>query len=184
VLEFASCGTLGVDADLVDLSLDGNLCKELMLGWSKLSMTWRGGGSCSSGRLGRSTRRGGSFRVLEAPGPLGTVRELERGEPPILISSPHSHVRRVLAAMIKSLLPRGEATAWMTPTCSCTPPRHWAHHRSTSTQATGLCWRKRLAPPPSAARCGCHSDHAWQSLASCAVSCTHPAVSPRRPCSG
>jgi hypothetical protein len=74
-LESASCGALGVDAELVDLARDGCLCKESVLGLLELSKRWRDGGARSSDRLGRSTRQGRSLHASEAPEPPGAVWE-------------------------------------------------------------------------------------------------------------
>jgi hypothetical protein len=73
--ESASCGALSVDAELVDLAHDRRLCIESVSVRSEPSKRWRGEGSCCSGRLGGSTRRGGSLRTSEALEPPGAVRE-------------------------------------------------------------------------------------------------------------
>jgi hypothetical protein len=52
VLVSAPCGTLGVDAGVIDLALDERLFRESASGRSEPSKRWRGEGSCSAGRLG------------------------------------------------------------------------------------------------------------------------------------
>jgi hypothetical protein len=69
------CNTLGVDTGVIDLALEGRLCKESESGQSEPSKRWRGEGSCSTGRLGGSSQRGGSLHTSEAPGPPGVVCE-------------------------------------------------------------------------------------------------------------
>jgi hypothetical protein len=69
------CGALGVDVSIVNLALDECLFRESMSGRSEPSKRRRGKDSSSVGRLGGSSRRGGSLRPSEAPGLLGTVCE-------------------------------------------------------------------------------------------------------------
>jgi hypothetical protein len=65
-------GTLGVDAGRVDLALDDErLLKESESGQLEPSKRWRGEGSYSAGRLGGSSRRGGSLRPSVAHKPPG-----------------------------------------------------------------------------------------------------------------
>jgi hypothetical protein len=70
---FAPCGELGVGAGVVGLALDEPLFKEFASRQSEPSKRWWGEGSCSAGRLGGSSRRGGSLRPSKAPKPPDTV---------------------------------------------------------------------------------------------------------------
>jgi hypothetical protein len=65
----APCGTLGADAGGVELAFDERLFKESASGGRR----WREEGSCSVGRLVRSSRRGGCLRPSEARGPPGAT---------------------------------------------------------------------------------------------------------------
>jgi hypothetical protein len=74
-LESAPCSTLRVDAGVVDLALEGRIRREFVSGRSEPSKRWQGEGSCSSDRLGGSSKHGGSLRTSEAPGLPSAVRE-------------------------------------------------------------------------------------------------------------
>jgi hypothetical protein len=67
VLESASCGALGVDAESVDLARDWCLYRESESGRLEPSKSWRVGAGRSSDRLGGSARRGGTLCVSGAP---------------------------------------------------------------------------------------------------------------------
>jgi hypothetical protein len=54
------------------------------------------------------------------------------------------------AVAMMTLRCRGEAMMRTTPTCRSSRLLRWQRRRSTSAQATGLHWRRRQAPPPSA----------------------------------
>jgi hypothetical protein len=69
------CGAIGMDVSVVDLTLNERLFRESTSGQFKPSKRWQGEGSCSVGRLGGSSRRGGSLHPSEAPGPPGVMRE-------------------------------------------------------------------------------------------------------------
>jgi hypothetical protein len=78
--------------------------------------------------------------------PAGPLR---RGEPLIANSNPRSSRARLSAAAVTmSLLLRGEATTWTTPTCRSSPPPCWPHRRSTTAPAMDLRRRRHHAPPP------------------------------------
>jgi hypothetical protein len=155
--EFASCGMLGFDTKPVDLACDGRLCKESVLGRSKPLKRWRDGGARSSDRLGGSTRRGGSLRASQAPEPWGAIRERvarwssrtgraadRELEPTFFLCATGSD-----RCDVTSIARGGDGMD--DPDISLQSTAALGSSRSTSAPVMRLHWRKRRAPPLSAA---------------------------------
>jgi hypothetical protein len=155
--ESATCGTLGVDAESVDLARDRHHCRESESGRSEPSKSWLTGAGHSSDRLGGSAWQGTALCDLEAPVPLGATR----GRTVCWFSQARQAVGCELEPTFLSRATicsrRDDNTSVVRggddeddPTCRSNPllpPPRWLRRRSTTVPATDLHWRRRHAPP-------------------------------------